>query len=87
MSLTGARLRVASSLSCLSSSGVFKSSQQKLLPGFVTAQRKLTGYGIQCNFQTNRKRFLSEVGKIDELDFSIEILAIQLHCKIMSLIA
>lgn len=45
-----------------------------------TPKRKLIRYGIHWNFQTALlKRFLLDTGKMDELDLSVEIWAIQVQ--------
>lgn len=44
-------------------------SIQQLLPGYITAEMKLIGCGIERNFTTDWKRFLAEVAKMDEWHF------------------
>lgn len=49
-----------------SSSAPFTGSEKQSLRGFITTQRKVMGYGIRCNFDTDGKGFLLEVDKMDE---------------------
>lgn len=79
-SLGAARLAVTSCTSS-SSSVVFKGSLEQQLPAF--------SHNVQdANWLLNIKAFIwrlfqLELFKMDERDFSLEILAVQLHCKAM----
>lgn len=44
----------------------------------------MIGYGIQWNFRANRKCFLSEVGRMEEQEFRVEIRATLLPCQVTS---
>lgn len=83
--IVSARLRVAFCIPSLSSFGAFKCSLQQLQLNFVPAKKKLIGRRMESEPKAILITFLGfflEVDKMDEGDFTVEIFAIQLLCKV-----